>query len=62
MYNENLVYFIFCKLCKFYYVGLKGRSENIRIEEHIRDIKNLDLINSKITDVSQHFTQKKDLE
>ena len=56
--NTNVVYFIFCMKCKFFYIGQTSRIGHTRIAEHIRDIKNFKLYNNKITDTAIHFNNK----
>ena len=55
--SENLIYFIFCLKCNFYYIGQTGRCGNIRIAEHIKDIKNMKLFDKNLSDVSLHFNK-----
>ncbi len=52
-----MIYFNFCLKCKFFYIGQTGRHGNIRIAEHIRDIKNMKLFNNNLSNVSLHFNQ-----
>ena len=48
----NVVYLLTCRSCDFQYVGETKRSTNIRIKEHIADIKH-----KRDTPVAHHFNK-----
>ena len=63
--SSNIVYFIFCNICNYFYIGETQKSAKVRIYQHLYSIynfsKNLDKNLSNLENslaVAEHFSRK----